>query len=129
MYLLIFIMVPQLSWTQILDPSQSWGAKEANGMMVCMLGAFSVLSGLGLRYPLRMLPLLFWELVWKMIWMVRVALPLWRMGNVDDALRENTFAIGLGAVLLAVIPWRYVLDHYWRRPGDPWRRQAAIGVE
>jgi hypothetical protein len=123
MYLLIFVMVPQLSWTKILDPSRSWGAGDGEGFTVCMLGAFSVLCGLGLRYPLKMLPLLFWELVWKMIWMVRVALPLWQAGKADEALIENSFAIGLGALLFLIIPWRYVIDHYWRRPGDPWRVQ------
>ncbi len=125
MYLLIFLMVPQLSWVEILDPNQSWDAHGGDGFVVCMLGAFSILCGLGLRYPLQMLPLLFWELVWKMIWMIRVALPLWIDGKVDDALRMNSFAVGMGALLLAVIPWRYVAFRYLRSPGDPWRTRIA----
>jgi hypothetical protein len=86
-----------------------------------MLRDFSLLSGLGLRYPLQMLPLLLWELLWKMIWMVRIAPPLWLAGKVDQSLIENSFLIAFGALLLVVIPWRYVMAHYLRRPGEPWR--------
>lgn len=121
MYLLIFLMVPQLSWVQILDPSKGWAAGDGWGFTVCMLGAFSVLCGLGLRYPLKMLPLLFWELLWKAIWMARIALPLWREGKVDEALMENSVAVGMAALLLLVIPWPYVISHYVRTPGDRWR--------
>jgi hypothetical protein len=126
LYLVIFLLVPALSWAKILDPAQSWGAGDSGGVTVCMLAAFSLLSGLGLRYPLQMLPLLFWELAWKAIWMARVALPLWLAGPVDDTLRDNSIAIGLGAILLVVIPWRYVFAHYLKKPGDRWTRQAAF---
>lgn len=127
-YLAIFLLVPQLSWVEILDPAKNWGAMDNRGVVICMLGAFSLLCAFGIRYPLQMLPLLLWELVWKMIWMVRIALPLWLDGKVDDALRENSFAIGMGAILLVIIPWRYVIDQYGRRPGDPWRKTAKNRV-
>jgi hypothetical protein len=32
-----------------------------------MLAAFSALSLLGLRYPLQMLPLLLWEMLWRYV--------------------------------------------------------------
>jgi len=124
-YLLIFVMVPQLSWVKIFDPSQSWGAGDSRGEVACMLAALSVLSALGVRYPLQMRPLLFWELVWKMVWMVRVALPLWLDGKVDDALRENSLAVGMGALLFLIIPWRYVFEHYIKEPGNLWKRHAT----
>jgi hypothetical protein len=37
--------------------------------------ALATLSVVGVRHPLRMLPLLVYELLWKMIWLVGVALP------------------------------------------------------
>src|ERR1700692_3208758 len=42
----------------------------------CLL-ALALLSIVGIRYPLGMLPLLIYELLWKMIWLCGIALPLW----------------------------------------------------
>lgn len=123
MYSFIVVGLGIFLWPGILSSQRHWSLAE--GESTCMLAAFSLLCLLGLRYPLQMLPLLFWELVWKMIWMIRVALPLWIDGKVDDALRMNSFAVGMGALLLAVIPWRYVAFRYLRSPGDPWRTRIA----
>jgi hypothetical protein len=38
--------------------------------------ALVTLSGLGLRYPLKMLPLLFMQLFYKSVWLIAVAFPL-----------------------------------------------------
>jgi hypothetical protein len=37
------------------------------GVVRSVLAAVSLLAVLGIRYPLKMLPLLFFELVWKTI--------------------------------------------------------------
>ena len=48
-----------------------WGLAE--GTVVAMLVAMSVLALLGLRYPQRMLPILLFEVGWKLIWLGLVA--------------------------------------------------------
>ncbi len=48
------------------------------GIVNSMLLALVILSVLGLRYPLKMIPLLFLEMAWKTAWLISVALPLAR---------------------------------------------------
>jgi hypothetical protein len=82
-YLLLIVGLGLTIWPSILDPAQSWA--PARGVVVAMLRALSLLALVGLRYPLRMLPLLFWEITWKALWLGRVALPLWLGGRLDQA--------------------------------------------
>ncbi|MGH9724676.1 MAG: hypothetical protein ACRD41_06385, partial [Candidatus Acidiferrales bacterium] len=55
-------------WSQMIH--QVYSMRLDSGTVVCMLLALSLLSILGLRYPLKMLPLLFWELTWKASWLI-----------------------------------------------------------
>ena len=61
-----------------------------------MLAAFGALSALGLRCPLQMLPVLLWELLWKSIWLIVVAVPLWSAGRMDQTTWTMASAIFLG---------------------------------
>jgi hypothetical protein len=120
-YLLLVVGGALISWTQIVDGARHW--ELMHGVVVCMLAAMSLLALLGLRYPLQMLPLLFWELTWKSIWLLRVALPLWRAQRMDAETVSNVFNCAVAVLVLIAIPWDYVIAHYVRAPGDPWRRQ------
>jgi hypothetical protein len=97
-----------------------WELKE--GTVECMLVAMSVLALIGLRYPLRMLPILLFEVAWKLIWLGVVALPLWLNNKLDGATLEQAGAVLWVVIIIAVIPWRHVLAQYVIAPGDPWRR-------
>ncbi len=91
-----------------------------------VLGALSLLALLGIRYPLRMLPLLFFELAWKIIWVIAYGLPLWSTGALDAGTSETLFACVMGLVLVPIaIPWRYVHWHYVKAAGDRWRNLPA----
>ena len=93
----------------------------SRGVIPSLLGAIWVLAFLGLRYPLEMLPLLLFELVWKTIWMFAYGLPQWSSGQQPPTFAEDFFNIGFGAILLLVIPWGYVWRQYAKRPGTRWR--------
>ena len=41
---------------------------------LCLLIAMSLLAFLGLRYPVKMLPVLLFEALWKLLWFGVVAL-------------------------------------------------------
>lgn len=77
-----------------------------------MLVALSLLSFLGLRYPLQMLPILLFELAWKFIWVIVVALPLWIAHQMDPATLKVFYSCLVVLIVLAVIPWRYVVAQY-----------------
>lgn len=88
------------------------------GVMHVMLLSFVLLSYLGLRYPLKMLPLLFWEMLWKASWFVLIAYPAWRTGTMSADIQANLWDIGSGAVFLFVVPWDYVWRNFVAARGD-----------
>lgn len=93
-----------------------------SGVAFCLLGAIGLVAILGIRYPVQMLPLLIFELAWKVIWLLAVALPLWRAGMIDPDTRQTVMECLLGIVLMpAVIPWPFVFDRYFKQAGDRWR--------
>jgi hypothetical protein len=94
----------------------------ARGVIPSLLGAVWLLAFLGLRYPLQMLPLLMFELVWKTIWLLDFGLAQWMSGQRPPTFAEDSFNIVLGVVLMPlVIPWGYVWRRFVKQPGDRWR--------
>jgi hypothetical protein len=86
-----------------------------------LLGAVCLLAVLGIRYPLKMLPLLFFELLWKTIWVLAFGLPLWTAHQLDPDTLETLKATLMGVVLVPlVMPWGYAFAHYVKAPGDRW---------
>jgi membrane associated rhomboid family serine protease len=120
MYLLIAAGLATTVWPVIISPPNSIAGPSS--VVRALLGALALLSLLGLRYPLKMLPLLLFELLWKIIWVVGSALPMWLGPGLDQYGSESLFACLMGVVLVPiVIPWRYVARHYARAPSEPWR--------
>jgi hypothetical protein len=68
-----------------------------------------------------MLPLLFFELVWKTIWLSAFALPLQAAHRLDATTMDTVFACALGIIFPIVIPWGYVFRHYVKQAGDRWK--------
>jgi hypothetical protein len=123
MYLFMAVGIGNMIWPLILDHSST--LPRMTGVAWALLGTIGLLAVIGLRYPLRMIPVLLFELTWKMIWLSAFAAPRWLDGTLDDAMRMSIFETSLGAVLLFVIPWRYVWANYVARPGDPWTRSSS----
>jgi hypothetical protein len=119
-YGLLIVGLGLVIWPSILNPAETW--EPDRGVIVAMLGALSLLALIGLRHPLRMLPILFWEMTWKAIWLLRVALPQSLGGGMDEATTQTAIECALAVLIAAVVPW----DHVWRTyvigAGDRWRR-------
>jgi hypothetical protein len=118
-YLFFAVGLVVTKWPLLIGHDLTWPLYE--GVETSILVAFSLLAFLGLRYPLQMLPLLLLECLWKLIWVTAVALPLWSAGRIDEATGQVLFACLWVLIIVAVIPWRFVLSHYVTGRGDRWR--------
>ena len=103
-----------------------------DSVVLSVLGATALLAVVGIRYPIKMLPLLFFELVWKSIWMLVFGLPRVLSGGLDPSVSfggtETLIACLVGIVLVPlVIPWGYVCRQYVKAPGERWRKQVTEG--
>jgi hypothetical protein len=125
-YLVVAVGLALTKWPLIINHDRPWPLFE--GVETCMLVALSLLAFLGLRYPLQMLPILLFELAWKLIWVAVVVLPLWLANQIDPATLRVFYSCLVVLIVLAVIPWRYVVAHYVRKPGDPWRSDRTRAV-
>jgi hypothetical protein len=118
-YLLLVVGLGPIVWPGIIHHDKPWALMP--GVVHCMLAAMSALAVIGLRYPLRMLPLLLFEIGWKAIWLLAVALPLWRAHQMDADTLENTRECLIVVLFVAAIPWGHVADRFALSPGDRWR--------
>ncbi|HET7351629.1 MAG TPA: hypothetical protein VFJ28_11880 [Marmoricola sp.] len=91
------------------------------GVVTCLLSAVAVLALLGLRHPVKLLPVLLLEVTWKLIWLTAVALPRYVAGDLDAATGEVLVNCSLVVLIIAVTPWRHVWRHYVMASGDRWR--------
>ncbi len=82
------------------------------GIINSMLLAMVILCAIGLRYPLKMLPILLWEVIWKTAWLLSVALPEMQQGELDENTASVAFACALVVIVYAVVPWDYVFRTY-----------------
>lgn len=120
LFLLIAIGEGMQIWPAILHHTKPWDFWHGVGMS--FLGALTALSLLGVRYPIKMLPLMMFEFAWKLLWGLAVWLPLWLSHGTNPDVAENAFPILLGIVLVPlVLPWRYIWKNYVTAPSDPWR--------
>ena len=115
LYLLMFVGQGSLQWPTIIHHTNAltfW-----HGVGGTLLFAMALLAA----YPLKMLPLLLFELVWKSIWLIAIALPLWSAHQMDPDTLEAVPSILMGVIVPIIIPWPYVLANYVKKPGDRWR--------
>lgn len=117
-YLLMGVGLVLVKWPLLPDASTM---PLYEGVTLCLLTAMSLLAFLGLRYPLKLLPVLLFESAWKLLWLSLVALPKVTAGSMDAATTDVLVNCSLVVVILAVTPWSYVRKTYLGAAGDPWR--------
>lgn len=120
-YALIAGVMGSIVWHQLIFESAGWPV--ARGLSKAMLGSLALMSLWGIRYPVRMLPLMLYELIWKTVWIGVIFVPAWYYDRASPDL-EGLFwdCIGVLFVYIAV-PWRYVWNAYFCQPTEPWRNK------
>jgi hypothetical protein len=118
-YLIMSAGLGAFVWPNVIHHTNEFAA--THGIQVALLAGIGLTAALGLRYPLRMLPILLFELTWKAIYLIAFALPLWSAHQINDATAEDIKAVLMVVVFIPLIPWRYVFANYVLKHGDRWK--------
>jgi hypothetical protein len=128
MYAFMFVGLAIVKWPAIFNPPP--GLSYSTSVVSSVLLAISLLAVLGIRHPLKMLPLLFFEFLWKAIWVVQWGLLPLAAGELGPEAQDALTSYVVGVVLVPlVLPWRYVLEHYVKAPGERWARRGRVGAD
>ena len=120
LFLLNFVALGLSVWPGIINHEGTWD--PMHGIATSCWAALSVLSGIGIRYPLKMLTLLIMQLIYKSVWVLAVGLSLKSAGPLDPVAAALFSVCAKGLVVdLIVIPWPYVFANYVKKSGDRWR--------
>lgn len=111
-FALTFVFVGMGSWTTIINHDGNW--KPLNAVAFSVWAAYSTLSFLGILKPLKMLPLIAFQVSYKILWLIIVAYPLWVTGKIVGSDAENMTKDFLWVILpIVAMPWRYFLTSFF----------------
>lgn len=126
-YLLTAAAITTFVWQQLFFESADWPVMR--GIAKSMMGAVALLCFVGIFHPLKMLPVLIFEILWKTLWLGIIALPAWLNGHWTNSI-ESVFFDSIGVfVVYAVIPWPYVWARFIKQSNEPWRRESHVASE
>ena len=95
-----------------------------DGVVVALLSAMGILAVVGIFSPIRMLPLLVFEIAWKLIWVSAVAVPKWLDGSLEEGTLSILFNCAVVLPFVFVVPWRYVAGTFLGTR-EPFRARTA----
>ena len=118
-YLILAVGLGLYMWPIVIHHTPDLAV--AHGIQCSLFAGLGLTAVLGLRYPVQMLPLLLFEFIWKTIYLVAFALPLWSAHQVTAAAAQDIRACLMVVIFIPLIPWRYVARHYILQRGNPWK--------
>lgn len=120
LFLLMAVVMGTGVWGQMLFQPEPWPVSRI--VAKSMLGALAVMSLLAVRYPLQMLPLMVFEIIWKTTFFLLFFVPAWLKGAVPPDMQILFWeCIGI-IVAYFIVPWRYFWVRYFGHPAEPWRK-------
>jgi hypothetical protein len=110
-FALMFFMAGKDAWIKILQHEGAWQPEVA--VAWCAIAAYTTLSGIGIFYTLRMLPIMLFMFFYKGLWLIIVAYPLLTTDRLAGTVYEEwTYAFILLIIPFLFTPWGYVFNHY-----------------
>lgn len=110
-FLLMFLFVAKDAWTKLITHSGEWNVEIA--VAWCAIAAYTTLSGLGIFHTLKMLPIMLFMFLYKGLWLLFVAYPLWKSGKLIGSEAEGWAQIFILIVIPIIFtPWKYVFKTY-----------------
>ncbi|NLG19984.1 MAG: hypothetical protein GX555_00950 [Actinomycetales bacterium] len=120
-FLVMAVGLALVKWPLFFRDGGVGSLPALEGVVAVLLTAMGLLAILGLRQPIRILPLLVLESLWKVIWLAAVGLPHLLADDVDGQMGSLLSSISVGVIIIAVTPWDYVWRQYVVAPAVPWR--------
>jgi hypothetical protein len=118
-YLILALGLGTYIWPSVIHHTTELAITK--GTLLALLAGLGATAILGLRYPVQMIPLLLFELIWKTIYLTAFALPLWLAHQITPPAAEDIKACLMVVIFIPLIPWRYVFAHYIAQRGERWR--------
>lgn len=113
-YLVIGVGLAIVKWP-LLPDAHTMALFE--GVTLSLLTAMSLLAFVGVWHPVRMLPVLVLEVLWKVLWLSVVAVPRAVAGELDGAFVDVAVNCSVAVVIVAAVPWGFAWRTYVRPNG------------
>jgi hypothetical protein len=123
-YLILAVGLGLYIWPTIIHHTADLAV--AHGIQYSLLAGLGLTAVLGLRYPVQMIPLLLFELIWKAIYLLAFALPLWSAHQVTAAAADDIRACLMVIIFIPLIPWSYVARRYILQPSNRWKPDESL---
>lgn len=113
-FTLTFVFVGMGSWTTVLNYQADWTPFE--GVAWSVWAAYSALAMFGILKPWKMLPVMAFQIFYKMIWLTVIAYPLWKENKLAGSGFENMTKDFLWVVLpIVAMPWKHFFKMFLRK--------------
>ncbi len=110
-FTLMFLFLTYDSWAHIIHHTGPWD--PANSAAWFMWASCAFIAVIGIRRPLKMLPIVLFEIIYKTAWLIVVAYPLYQRneltGTPTEVMADNFMLVILPIVAM---PWRYFFRTY-----------------
>ena len=110
LFALMFFFLSFEAWSTIIAHQGPWEPVRAAAW--AMWGAYSIIAFIGIRQPLKMLPIVLFEIIYKVTWLVIVAWPLYGL-HLFVGKRDGMTSVYVWVIFpIVAMPWRYFFKAY-----------------